>query len=193
MSNATAHTIPEPEEWVDEYGDALFRFALARIKDPSLAEDLVQETFLAALPARKNFKGRSSPKTWLIAILKNKIIDHFRKKKPEESREDIETFSEIDDHPFNPRGAWNHRPAQWGANPGKVLEQKEFLDVFYQCLTGLSDRIAKAFILREVDGLDTEEICKILKITASNCWVMLYRARMHLRRCLERNWLETKG
>jgi len=193
MSKAAAHSIPEPEEWVDEYGDALFRFAVARIKDPSLAEELVQETFLAALRARENFKGRSSPKTWLIAILKHKIIDHFRKKKPEESREDIERFSESGDQPFNQKGAWNNRPTQWGTNPGKIFEQKEFLDVFYQCLTGLPERIANAFILREVDGLDTEEICKILKITASNCWVMLYRARMHLRRCLERNWLETKG
>ena len=132
MSKAAAHSIPEPEEWVDEYGDALFRFAVARIKDPSLAEELVQETFLAALRARENFKGRSSPKTWLIAILKHKIIDHFRKKKPEESREDIERFSESGDQPFNQKGAWNNRPTQWGTNPGKIFEQKEFLDVSLQ-------------------------------------------------------------
>ena len=193
MSKAAEHLIPEPEVWVDEFGDALFRFAVARIKDPSLAEELVQETFLAALRARKNFKGRSSPKTWLTAILKHKIIDYFRKKKPEESREDMERFSVSDDQAFNQKGAWHTRPAQWGTNPGKIFEQKEFLDVFYQCVSGLPERIGNAFILREVDGLDTEEICKILQITASNCWVMLYRARTHLRSCLEQNWLETKG
>lgn len=193
MSKPAEHPIPKPDTWVDAYGDALYRFAVFRLKDPDLAEELVQETFLAALRSMENFQGRSSVKTWLIAILKHKIIDHFRKKRPETSREDIERFGEIDANPFNQRGAWDIRPAHWGSNPGKLFEQKEFLDVFYKCLSGLPERIANAFVLREMDGLDTEEICKILEITASNCWVMLYRARMQLRRCLERNWLESKG
>ena len=187
------HSIPDPEVWVEEYGDSLYRFALSRIKDPAVAEELVQETFLAALRSRENFKGRSSGKTWMIAILKHKIIDHLRKKNPEESIEDIERFPDTTDDLFNDRGGWQVHPDEWRTTPGKMYEQKEFLDVFYQCLSGLPERLANTFMLREMDGLSTEEICKMLDISATNCWVILYRARMQLRRCLEINWTEATG
>ena len=178
-------SMDNPESWVDSYGDFLYRFALSRVKDPAVAEDLVQETFLAALRARENFKGQSAGRTWLIAILKHKIVDHIREKIREPSSNKIETPSDT----FDELGHWQVPPGKWAVNPGKLYEQKEFVNVLYRCLAELPERLAEAFIKREVDGLSTAEICKELGITATNSWVMLYRARMSLRSCLENKWL----
>ncbi|MGD2098594.1 MAG: sigma-70 family RNA polymerase sigma factor [Desulfobacterales bacterium] len=181
--------IDHPESWVESYGDFLYRFALSRVKDHSVAEDLVQETFLAALRARENFQGRSAGRTWLTAILKHKIVDHIRKKIREPSTDKIESLIDALDPDFDDHGHWQIRPGKWRVNPGKLYEQKEFVDVLYHCLAELPERLAEAFIKREMDGLSTAEICKELGITATNGWVMLYRARMSLRRCLEDKWL----
>ena len=189
--------IENPESWVDRYGDFLYRFTLSRIKDPSIAEDLVQETFLAALKARKNFQGRSSVRTWLIAILKHKIVDHIRKRIREQISDKIESISNAAandpaDSSFNDEGDWRIRPSKWAIDPMKLYEQKEFMDVLYHCLGELPKRQAEAFMMREIDGFSTEEICKVLNISATNSWVMLYRARMWLRQCLENNWFNTE-
>ena len=184
-----AANIDKPETWVDEYGDFLYRFALSRVKDPSVAEDLVQETFLAALRTRENFKGRSAGRTWLIAILKHKIVDYIRKKIREPASDKIETLSDLTDADFDDKGEWQIRPSKWAINPGKIYEQKEFLNVLYRCLAELPERLAEAFMLREMDGLSTKEVCKALDITTTNSWVMLYRARMSLRGCLQNKWL----
>ncbi len=189
--------IENPESWVDQYGDFLYHFTLSRIKDPSIAEDLVQETFLAALKARKNFQGRSTARTWLIAILKHKIVDHIRKQVREHTSDKLESMSNTAandpvDSSFNDEGDWRIRPSKWAIDPMKLYEQKEFMDILYQCLGELPERQAEAFMMREIDGLSTEEICKVLNITATNSWVMLYRARMWLRRCLENSWLSTE-
>lgn len=180
--------ILNPETWVDRYGDYLYRFALSRVKDPGVAEDLVQETFLAALGGLQNFKQRSSGHTWLTAILKHKIVDYIRKKHREQVVEDIETVSETTDGFFKNSGSWKIRPGKWDVNPGKIFEQQEFLDVLLRCLAELPERLARAFMLREMQGLSTEELCKSLQISATNSWVMLYRARTYLRRCLEVTW-----
>ena len=189
--------IEDPESWVDQYGDFLYRFSLSRTKDPSIAEELVQETFLAALKARKNFQGRSSARTWLIAILKHKIVDHIRKQVREQASDKVESIynaaaNDPADTIFNDEGDWRIRPSKWSIDPMKLYEQKEFMDVLYHCLGELPKRQAEAFMMREIDGFSTEEICKVLNISATNSWVMLYRARMWLRRCLENNWLNTK-
>ena len=184
-----AAIIDDPESWVDHYGDFLYRFALSRIKDPAVAEDLVQETFLAALRGRENFKGHSAGRTWLVAILKHKIVDYIRKKIREPSSDKIEVLTDQTDPDFNEQGEWQLRPSRWAVNPGRIYEQKEFLDVLYRCLAGVPERLAEAFMMREIDGLSTAEVCKALDITATNSWVMLYRARMSLRRCLEDSWL----
>ena len=188
--------IEDPESWVDQYGDFLYRFSLSRTKDPSIAEDLVQETFLAALKARKNFQGRSSARTWLIAILKHKIVDHIRKRVREQTSDKVEyRFNAAGNDPadtsFNEEGDWRIRPSKWSIDPMKLYEQKEFMDVLYHCLGELPKRQAEAVMMREIDGFSTEEICKVLNISATNSWVMLYRARMWLRQCLENNWLNT--
>ncbi len=174
-----------PDAWVDQYGDALYHFALARVQDRNVAEDLVQETFLAAVKARDRFEGRSSEKTWLFGILKHKVIDHFRKRQKTLLTQDLTDSADRIDAFFGKRGEWRDRPAHWRTNPGKAQETRAFLDHFYRCLAGLPRRTADAFVYREIDGLRTEEICRQLDITANNCWVMLYRARMLLRKCLE--------
>jgi len=179
----------DPEKWVDQYGDYLFRFALTRIRNPSSAEELVQETFLGALIAKKKFNGYSSEKTWLTGILKHKIVDFYRKKSKEQAFEDIEFVADVDKSFFDDKGRWRIGPAKWAVNPVKTYEQKEFLKLLDSCLSELPRRLAAAFIFRDIDGFSTKEICAILNISNNNCWVMLYRARMHLRRCLETKWL----
>lgn len=180
-----------PDVWVDQYGDTLFRFALQRVRDTGIAEELVQETFLAAMRAKERFKGQSSEKTWLFGILKHKIIDHYRRRKHERSDMNVEELAETTDAFFSGNGKWRIQPTSWDIHPGEAIEQKEFMDAFYRCLSQMPQRMADAFVHREVDGLNTEEICKVMDITASNCWVMLYRARMLLRRCIEINWTRT--
>jgi len=188
--------IDNPETWVDVYGDFLYRYALSRVKDPIIAEDLVQETFLAALKARQNFQGRSTARTWMIAILKHKIVDYIRKKVREPASDKVESLSDAAandsaDGGFDRDGEWKDRPAEWTVNPTKLYEQKEFFDFLYHCLGELPARQAKAFMMREIDGLSTDEICKALGISATNSWVILYRARVLLRQCLEIKWLGT--
>ena len=185
--------IPDPETWVDQYGDYLYRFALSRLQDNDAAEDLVQETFLAALHARENFKGRSSVTTWLTGILKHKIIDHLRKESRNQPVEDVEPFTASLDDLFDEKGKWKVGPSKWTANPTELYERKEFWRILKQCLSGLSGRLAQIFRLRELEELSTEEICKVFNISATNLWVILYRARMLLRRCLEINWFGVKG
>jgi len=174
-----------PDIWVDEYGDALFGFALARVKDRETAEDIVQETFLAAVKGLERFKGRSSIKTWLFGILKHKLIDHYRKNKSTVYAQEIIPDPDNLEAFFNTKGSWKIRPENWRTDPIKSQQNREFLDHFYRCLADLPQRTADVFSFKEIDGLSTPEICERLGITSSNCWVILYRARMLLRRCLE--------
>jgi RNA polymerase sigma-70 factor, ECF subfamily len=187
-----ARRLSDPAEWVDRHGDYLFRFAMLRIGDRHAAEDLVQETFLAALGARGSFSGRSSEETWLVGILKHKIADHFRRK----AREPLLTDAPIsgpEGDPFDEAGAWREAPAAWTPDPERLVRDKEFADRLARCLSELPPRHASAFALREVDGMETGEICKVLEISETNLWVILHRARMRMRRCLEVHWFERKG
>lgn len=180
----------DPTDWVDRYGDYLFRFAMLRLRDRSAAEDVVQETFLAALAGGGSFSGGSSESTWLVGILKHKIADHFRRRSREAPLPGAEPPG---NDPFDARGHWNAGPSDWGGDPEDLLRQKSFFDRFLECLSGLSRNQADAFTLREIEGADTGEICKVLNISETNLWVMLHRARTHLRRCLEARWFEEKG
>jgi RNA polymerase sigma-70 factor, ECF subfamily len=183
--------ISDPATWVDSHGDYLFRYALMRLRNREAAENAVQETFLAALSARKSFGGRSSERTWLVGILKHKIIDHYRKSFRESSISQIQsdeeqTIDQFYDAVENPKGY----PKDWMPDPAKVLHSREFWDVFKGCLGHLPQRTASAFSMREMDGMETDEICKELGISPTNLWVMLHRARLQLRACLEENWFE---
>ena len=182
--------VGDPETWVDQHGDYLYSYALSRIKDPTTAEDLVQETLLAALKEQEGFEGRSSLRTWLIAILKHKVVDYLRKRSREQPLDDREPDVDGSDAFFDEKGNWMLRPAKWTTDPTELLEQKEFWEVFTRCLSDLPVRQAQAFQLREMDGLDCSKICNVMEITASNCWVILYRARMNMRHCIQANWFD---
>ena len=173
---------------MDRYGDYLYAFALSRVRDPAVAEEMVQETLLAALGARKNFKKRSSEKTWLTGILKHKIIDHFRKQFREKNDLRIDSAEIPIDALFTEKGQWREKPANWSIDPHELYQQKEFMAVLYYCLAKLPTRQSDVFTLREIDELSTDEICKLYDISATNCWVILHRARIFLRHCVEKNW-----
>ena len=184
------HQKTDPATWVDRYGDYLYGYAVSRIQDPTQAEDLVQETFVGALKSHDSFEGHSSERTWLTSILRYKVVDHIRKISKEQPTEELDPSTESIDEYFDEKGNWREGPAKWTFNPGELLEQKAFWGVLTGCMSGLSDNLAKVFRFREMDGLSTEEICKVLNITATNCWVLLHRARMRMRKCLEVRWFE---
>ena len=182
----------DPARWPDDHGDVLYRFALLRVKDPSVAEDLVQETFLAALKGIDSFRGGSSLRTWLVGILKHKIIDHFRRNRPEILAGDLATMDNETEEERLERGAIRDAAAAWKVSPEALVHDREFWDVFARCLEGLPEAHRRAFTLREIDGVKGEEICKILDITSTNLWVILHRARNRLRKCLDRNWFRDR-
>lgn len=178
---------------MDEHGDYLFKYALTRLRDPQKAEDAVQETFLAALKGGKSFEGRSAEKTWLVGILKNKIFDHFRQASRETSFTDLDFYRDEESDRFTPdglgKGGWIHQlgPQEW-PNAGESLDNELFWKIYRDCASKLPQKVAAVFNLREVDGLHSKEVCALLNVSENNLWVMLHRARMALRRCLETNW-----
>jgi RNA polymerase sigma-70 factor (ECF subfamily) len=184
----------DPASWVDRHGDYLFRYAVMRLRNETAAEDCVQDALLSAIQALDSYTGRSNERTWLIGILKHKIIDHFRRsvrEKPIEEGE-LPPFDEF----FNKDGRWkghwhnDFEPVDWQVTPEEAIEQTEFIRSFHRCLAKLPERAAGVFALREMDGLDTSEICDVLGLTMSNFWVMMHRARLGLRRCMELNWFK---
>ena len=177
--------IQDPAQWMDLYGDMLYRFAMRRVKDAIAAEDIVQETFLAALGGYKNFKGDSTLRTWLVAILKNKSVDHIRKKAKERGSGKMEYLTNRAEANFNRPAEWPLRQGQCFETPMKLYAHKELMETLYRCLSKLPGRLAEAFTMREIDGLSTPEICEALNISSTNCWVMLHRARRRLRACME--------
>ncbi|HWX22532.1 MAG TPA: sigma-70 family RNA polymerase sigma factor [Candidatus Binatia bacterium] len=186
-----------PEQWVEKYGDMLFGFAAIRVRDPAIAQDLVQETFLAAIQARNSFAGRSTERAWLFGILRNKLIDYYRLKGREIPLTDVESPLPEEQGAFGDTGlhkdGWIHgvAPKAW-ETPQEILVSKEFQEVLRNCLSRLPGKIAQVFSLREIDGVSSEEICKDLGVSPNNVWVMLHRARMGLRRCLEVHWFGNK-
>ena len=166
----------------------LLRFAMLQLRDEAAAEDVVQETLLAALEGKSKFSGRSQLKTWAISILRNKIVDLMRRGSREGPLPLVDDQGDEDfDALFDGSGHWQEAPGDWG-DPSAVLEQRGFYDVLELCMQALPENVARVFTMREVLGFETEEICKELKMSSSNCWVVLYRARMRLRECLQLRW-----
>lgn len=170
----------------------LLKYAMLQLRNTAQAEDVVQETLVAAIRGSDSFAGGSSVRTWLIGILKHKIIDTIRKSSREQSLDGHEASPEDMDAYFLPDGHYADRPADWG-DPEEALSRQRFFEVMEQCMQSLPKVTAQAFAMREVMGLETGEICLNLGITSSNCWVLLYRARMKLRECLEKNWVKAGG
>jgi RNA polymerase sigma-70 factor (ECF subfamily) len=178
-----------PNKWVDLYADALYSYTLPRVNDAALAEDLVQETFLSAWKAREGFKGEASEKSWLFTILKNKIIDHYRKK----AKDIVQPLADKDpsDRFFDEAEHWTQedKPGDWGMDYSAALDNKDFYRVLESCKKKLQQVQQSVFVMKYMEDLDAAEICKALGITASNYWVLIHRAKLQLRTCLEKNWI----
>jgi RNA polymerase sigma-70 factor (ECF subfamily) len=190
---------PPSERWVDEHGDALYRYAVARVRAPHLAEDLVQDTLLAALQSHRRFEGKCSERTWLISILKHKVLDHFRKAGRELLLDADVLLADERGELFHTtgfrKGHWRPEtgPTAWNMDPAATLEQQEFWRTIRDCVEELPPRMGRAFWMREVEGFDSKEICKALEISATNLWVMLHRARLHLRQRLASTWFDSQS
>jgi len=165
----------------------LMRYASLTLRNREAAEDAVQETLLAALSAEASFEGRSNLRTWLTGILKHKCVDAVRRASRESPLPGEDAEASDFDALFDQRGHWGSPPKPW-EDPDGALHQKQFLQVLEACLADLPARTAQVFMLREHAGFETAEICEKLAITSNHCWVLLYRARMALRMCLEKNW-----
>ncbi len=183
--------LPDPRTWVDEFGSVLFNYAMLRVDDRQIAEELVQETFLAALKSRKNFRGTSAPSTWMIAILKYKVLDHFRQQEAKPiGNQPLENDPFVDGL-FTYTLHYRVKPAAEPRDPANEAEKADFWRIFRRCLDGLPDNYRRAFIRVTVDGVNSGDACRELKVSATNLSVLLHRARSRLRPCLEKNWLGT--
>lgn len=168
---------------------ALVRFAVLQLRNETLAEDVVQDALIAVLEKPDRFAGQSSLRTYVTGILKHKIVDVMRASRREFQIEAGEEQADADiiDALFKPDGHTMDMPRRWG-DPDATLEQKDFFRVLEVCLDKLPARTARIFMMREWLEFNTDEICKELGISTSNAWVMLYRARVQLRECLDLNW-----
>jgi RNA polymerase sigma-70 factor (TIGR02943 family) len=185
-SHFNTHTL-QPDNWIRLYADALYAYAVARVQDSAVAEDLVQETFLSAWRARAQYNASASEKTWLYAICKNKIIDHFRR----QAAGPLVVDGADEDSYFDAGGHWKPgaAPQPWRIEASTAIETKEFYVVLANCRKKLKAIQQMVFAMKYMEDAATEEICKQLNITASNYWVTIHRVKLHLRKCLEKNWM----
>jgi len=178
-----------PNEWIDKYVDYLFNYAIVRVNDYDLAKDLVQETFFAGLKSAKNFEGKASERTWLVSILKRKVVDHYRKINSIKGQAEVKmNFYEDGEN----EGYWIEEcvPQSWDNETEKAIENEELKNQLEHCINQLPEKYAMVFRMKTIQEFDTDDICKELDITASNLWVMIHRARTQLRKCMEDNWFK---
>ncbi|MEO6347407.1 MAG: sigma-70 family RNA polymerase sigma factor [Aquaticitalea sp.] len=177
-----------PKKWIDLYSDYLFNYTITRVNDREISKDLVQDTFFAGLKSMKNYKGEASERTWLISILKRKIIDHYRKINSKKGKAEVRMTYISDDQ----EGDWLEERVEDESylNAQENLENSELGNAIYECISKLSDKQATVFKMKTILGYETETICNELDITASNLWVIIHRARLQLAECLEKNWFK---
>ena len=187
----------DPLNWVDTYSDELYGYAMSKTSKPEVAEDLVQETFLAALNSLSNFKGDSSERTWLYSILKHKISDYYRKAStkreiPNAKLSNEEGRESFIDNRFDQHDSWTGAgsPKDWGITYDNSYENKELGAVLDACLENLPSNQKQIITAKLIEGEKTENICKDFNITSTNYWVIMHRAKLQLRDCLESNWLK---
>ncbi len=185
----TEHVL-NPEKWVDDYADYLFNYAVGRVGYAEVAKDLVQETFLAGLKSAKNFKGTAAERTWLIAILKRKVIDHYRKKNSKKGRAEVRMdYSAHTDS----QGDWLEEQVAdpFSSFENDAIEKQELGHAIHWCIAKLPKKQALVFTMKTIQDMDTETICNELNINPSNLWVMIHRARTGLMDCLNQNWFKS--
>jgi len=177
-----------PSSWIENYGDMLLQYAIQRVPERDVAKDLVQDAFVTALKGKENFRGEISEKNWLFLILRSRILDYYKKRK-EVLAGDLTPDEEDDDGFFDERGHWlkDRLPQAWSTD--EKVRQDEFKQVLHGCLGRLKDRQRDAFAMKYIEGLETEEVCKELNVSSSNYWVLIHRAKLQLRDCLEKTWI----
>lgn len=179
------HTL-DPTRWVDKYADYLFNYTIVRVNNKEVANDLISETFLAGLKSAKYFKGEATERTWLISILKRKIIDYYRKINSRKGQAEVK----IDYSDENQEGEWLEEQVadQQDRTAEEVMVNKELGIAILDCLDTINEKHAAIFKRKTIDGVDTETICNEFNISPSNLWVIIHRARTALAACLEKNW-----
>jgi RNA polymerase sigma-70 factor (ECF subfamily) len=182
-----SNNIIDPTKWVDRYSDYLYNFTIVRVNNHEVAQDLISETFLAGLKSAKNFKGEASERTWLISILKRKVIDHYRKTNSNKGKAEVRMQYSSEDS----EGDWLEERVKdpFDKTAEDTIENSELGDAIYNCLDLLPSKQSTIFKMKTIDNFDTEAICNEFNITASNLWVIIHRARTSLATCLENNWL----
>ena len=175
-----------PNKWIDLYSDYLFNYTITRVNDREMSKDLVQDTFVAGLKSMKNFKGQASERTWLISILKRKIIDYYRKINSKKGKAEVRMTYNSDEN----EGDWlEERVADpFDKTAEDSMENSELGDAIYSCLDKLPAKQATVFKMKTILNYETETICNELNITPSNLWVIIHRARTAMAECLNKNW-----
>jgi len=182
-----SETLNRAENWLGQYGDVLFAYAMRRLSDADDAEDAVQNTLIAAMRAAHSFRGDSTEKTWLIGILRHKVLDVLRRRsvaRPISFANDDERVGQFQD------GYWVNRPVKWPALPDERLRRDELRAALDRAIDALPPAMRTAFCLKEIDGVESKEICKVMNITPTNLWTLLHRARLRLRELLTDEWIE---
>ena len=175
------------DKWIDNYADYMYNYAVVRVNDSDLSKDLVQDTFFAGLKSAKNFQGKSTERTWLISILKRKIIDHYRKINSNKGKAEVR-MNFYDDGENEGNWLEERVPQSWDNQSEKSIENQELKSQLESCIDALPEKYGMVFRMKTIQEFETEEICKELDITASNLWVIIHRARTQLRKCMEDNW-----
>ncbi len=178
--------ILNPEKWIDTYSDYLYNYAIVRVNDALVAQDLISETFLAGLKSKKNFKGEATERTWLISILKRKIIDHYRRSNSAKGKAEIHISYRNEEE----EGDWLEENAAdpFDKTAEDTMENEELRLAILECMEKLPKKQAAIFKLKTLEDYDTEALCKQFNITPSNLWVIIHRARKLMIACLEKNW-----
>lgn len=182
------HQLTDPAEWVDLHGDALFRFALMRVSGADQAQDLVQDTLIAGIGARERYSGKSSERTWLTGILKHKILDYYRKKGREIPESQLQPEEGDSEHFQN--HLHQNRPQRWDESPDSRLSNKDLNSILSGCIDELPNHIKQVFVMREVDRIESDEVCNILEMSSTNLYVVMHRARKMLKDCIQKSWME---
>jgi RNA polymerase sigma-70 factor (ECF subfamily) len=175
--------------WIRDHGDVLYAYALQRVKRAETAEDLVQETLVAAIESWGSFRGGSSVRTWLVGILRYKILDEFRRRARQPGwLEDVTPETGGTTPGFTRAGYWEQRPAAWPENPVSPDEAEELRSLVWSCLSTMPEPMRLAFTMREVDGMESALVCEVLGITPTNLWTLVHRAKLRLREHIGRHW-----
>jgi len=180
-----------PENWIEDYSDEMYRYALSKTSNRELSEDLIQETFLGALGSMDKFKGESSEKTWLYSILKFKIADYYRKASTKNEFNNALSTNDFADYFFDEHGEWKEQasPCEWSIEPSAAIENQELGMILTNCIDKLPKNQRQLINLKLIEEEQTERVCQQMQLSSNNFWTMIHRAKLTLRDCLEKNWL----